>query len=89
MINRSDKQTADVLLLASVLEKLRTHDGLTVARLHAGRSGIAAPLMELAATRRFATVHELDLASAAFDLGLGILIDEELQLWPHGPPTEV
>jgi ribokinase len=68
MINRSDKQTADVLLLASVLEKLRTHDGLTVARLHAGRSGIAAPLLELAATRRFATVHELDLASAAFDL---------------------
>jgi ribokinase len=68
MTNRSDKQTADVLLLASVLEKLRTHDGLTVARLHAGRSGIAAPLMELAATRRFASVHELDPASAAFDL---------------------
>ena len=68
MTNRSDKQTADVLLLASVLEKLRTHDGLTTARLHAGRSGIAAPLMELAATRRFASVHELDPASAAFDL---------------------
>ncbi|MFI6680411.1 PfkB family carbohydrate kinase [Kribbella sp. NPDC050470] len=68
MTNRSDKQTADVLLLASVLEKLRTHDGLTVARLHATRTGIAAPLMELAATRRFATVHELDVASAAFDL---------------------
>lgn len=68
MTNRTDKQTADVLLLASVLEKLRTHDGLTVARLQAGRSGIAAPLLELAATRRFARVHELDLASAAFDL---------------------
>ncbi len=68
MTNRSDKQTADVLLLASVLEKLRTHDGLTTARLHAGRSSIAAPLVELAATRRFASVHELDPASAAFDL---------------------
>jgi ribokinase len=76
MINSSDKQTADVLLLASVLEKLRTHDGLTIARLHAGRSGIAAPLMELAATRRFATVHELDLASAAYDLVANCVRDD-------------
>jgi ribokinase len=76
MTNRSDKQTADVLLLASVLEKLRTHDGLTVARLHAGRTGIAAPLMELAATRRFATVHELDVASAAFDLVANCVRDD-------------
>jgi ribokinase len=68
MTNRSDKQTADVLLLASVLEKLRTHDGLTIARLHASRSGIAAPLVELAATRRFASVHDLEPASAALDL---------------------
>ena len=76
MTNRSDKQTADVLLLASVLEKLRTHDGLTVARLHASRSGIAAPLMELAATRRFASVHELDPASAAFDLVANCVRDD-------------
>ena len=76
MINSSDKQTADVLLLASVLEKLRTHDGLTVARLQAGRSGIAAPLMELAATRRFASVHELDPASAAFDLVANCVRDD-------------
>ncbi|TCO23218.1 ribokinase [Kribbella steppae] len=76
MTNRSDKQTADVLLLASVLEKLRTHDGLTIARLHANRSGIAAPLMDLAATRRFATVHELDLASAAFDLVANCVRDD-------------
>ena len=68
MTNRSDKQTADVLLLASVLEKLRTHDGLTIARLHASRSGIAAPLVDLAATRRFASVHDLEPASAALDL---------------------
>ena len=78
MTNRSDKQTADVLLLASVLEKLRTHDGLTTARLHAGRSGIAAPLMELAATRRFASVHELDPASAAFDL-VATCVGDDLQ----------
>ena len=76
MTNRSDTQTADVLLLASVLEKLRTHDGLTIARLHASRTGIAAPLMELAATRRFATVHELDPASAAFDLVASCVRDD-------------
>jgi ribokinase len=76
MTNRSDKQTADVLLLASVLEKLRTHDGLTVARLHANRTGIAAPLMDLAATRRFATVHALDLAQAAFDLVANCVRDD-------------
>jgi ribokinase len=76
MINRSDKQTADVLLLASVLEKLRTHDGLTVARLQAGRNGMAAPLVDLAATRRFASVHELDPASAAFDLVTNCVRDD-------------
>jgi ribokinase len=76
MTNRSDKQTADVLLLASVLEKLRTHDGLTVGRLHANRTGIAAPLIDLAATRRFATVHELDLANAAFDLVANCVRDD-------------
>jgi ribokinase len=76
MTNRSDKQTADVLLLASVLEKLRTHDGLTIARLHANRTGIAAPLMDLAATRRFATVHGLDVAPAAFDLVANCVRDD-------------
>lgn len=76
MTNRSDKQPADVLLLASVLEKLRTHDGLTVARLTAGRQGIAAPLLELAATRRFASVHDVDPSAAAFDLVAGCVRDD-------------
>lgn len=76
MTNRSDKQPADVLLLASVLEKLRTHDGLTVARLTAGRLGTAAPLLELAATRRFASVHDLDPPAAAFDLVASCVRDD-------------
>jgi ribokinase len=76
MTNRSERHPADVLLLASVLEKLRTHDGLTVPRLIAGRSGIAAPLLELAATRRFASVHDLDTPAAAFDLVASCVRDD-------------
>ncbi|MEV0797097.1 PfkB family carbohydrate kinase [Kribbella sp. NPDC050281] len=76
MTNRSDKQTADVLLLASVLEKLRTHDGLTIARLKAGESGTTAPLLELPATRRFASVHELDRARAARELVINCVRDD-------------
>ncbi|WP_371401773.1 PfkB family carbohydrate kinase [Kribbella sp. NBC_00662] len=68
MTNRNDKQTADPLLLAGVLEKLRTHDGLTAPRLHSGRAASTAPLLELAATRRYASVHDLDLPSAAVAL---------------------
>lgn len=66
MTGSSDEQTANTLLLASVFEKLRTHDGLTVARLRS--AGIAAPLLDLTATRRFADLHEVDLAEAAHDL---------------------
>jgi ribokinase len=64
----SDEQTAHTLLLAGDLEKLRTHDGLTVARLKANRAGIAARLLELVATRRSADVHGLDPAAAAHDV---------------------
>ncbi|GAA1702389.1 PfkB family carbohydrate kinase [Kribbella yunnanensis] len=76
MTNPSDKLPADVLLLTSVLEKLRTHDGLTVARLSAGRTGIAAPLLELAATRQLASAHDLDPAAAAFDLVTSCVRDD-------------
>ncbi|MFI6826145.1 PfkB family carbohydrate kinase [Kribbella sp. NPDC050241] len=76
MTNSSDKQTAAVLLIASVLEKLRTHDGLTVARLKAGQVSATQPLLQLAATRRFASVHDLDLPSAAFDLVVNCVGDD-------------
>src|SRR5262249_14831946 len=45
--------------------KLRARDGLTVARLQAGASGAAAPLLQLTAVRRFASIHGVDLFQAA------------------------
>ncbi|MEV4265396.1 PfkB family carbohydrate kinase [Kribbella sp. NPDC049584] len=68
MTTRSEGRQANAaLLLVSVLEKLRTHDGVTVHRIHAGRIGATAPLLEFAATR-FGDVHDLELAAAAFNL---------------------
>ena len=58
----------DDLVLTHTLEKLRTRDGLTAARLQAGATGVAAPLMELAAVRRYANVHRLELAAAAISV---------------------
>ncbi|MFF0340968.1 PfkB family carbohydrate kinase [Kribbella sp. NPDC004875] len=69
MIDGRDSQADKVLLLAGMLEKLRTHDGLTLERLSSERAGLTAPLIELAATRHYATLHQLDdLALAAFKL---------------------
>jgi ribokinase len=64
-ISSDDRQPDKVLLLAGVLEKLRTHDGLTVDRLRSDRVGLATPLMELAAVHRYASVHGVDLPDAA------------------------
>ncbi|TDW22978.1 PfkB family carbohydrate kinase [Kribbella kalugense] len=69
MTNDNDQQPAKALLLVSVLEKLRTRDGLTIDRLHAGRFGPTLPLLDLAATR-CADIRDTDIARAAFDLVL-------------------
>jgi ribokinase len=53
------------LVLCHALEKLRARDGLTPARLRAGATGVAAPLMNLAGVRRYASVHDVDIAQAA------------------------
>lgn len=55
----------DALVLTHSLEKLRGREGLTVARVDAGRGTVAAPLLGLAAVRRYADVHGLDLGQAA------------------------
>jgi ribokinase len=67
-ISSDDRQPDKVPLLAGVLEKLRTHDGLTVDRLRSDRVGLASPLMELAAVQRYASVHAVDLPNAAVAL---------------------
>ena len=61
-------ESPDELVLTHTLEKLRTRDGLTAARLQAGATGVAAPLMGLAAVRRYANVHQVGLASAAISV---------------------
>jgi ribokinase len=66
--NGGDRQSEHVRVLANALEKLRTHGGLTADRLRADRTGVSEPLLELAATRRYANVHELDLPEAAVAL---------------------
>lgn len=75
MTTSGDEQSANAQLLASVLEKLRTHDGLTIDRLRSDRSGIAAPLLELPATRRIARAGGLDPAAAAFELVVNCVRD--------------
>jgi ribokinase len=75
MTNASDQLPDNALLLVSVLEKLRTHGGLTIDRLHAGRIGPTAPLLDLAATR-FSEVRDRDIASAAFELVLTMVRDQ-------------
>ncbi|MGW6275871.1 carbohydrate kinase family protein [Kribbella sp. NPDC055071] len=68
MSGSRDERIAKARLLASVLEKLRTRDGLTVDRLRSERAGLAAPLLDLAASRHFAGTDDLHLAVAAVDL---------------------
>jgi ribokinase len=53
------------LVLAHSLEKLRARAGLTADRLEAGATGVAAPLLNLAAVRRYASVHQVDFPQAA------------------------
>jgi ribokinase len=58
----------DALVLTHALEKLRARDGLTHSRLDDSRSIEAAPLLNLAAVRRYAAVHDIELAQAAMDV---------------------
>ncbi|TDO45482.1 ribokinase [Kribbella sp. VKM Ac-2571] len=76
MIDSSDNQADKVRLLAGMLEKLRTHDGLTLERLSSDRTGLTAPLIDLAVTRRYADSHNLDPAVAAFKLVLSCVRDD-------------
>jgi ribokinase len=68
MTNRTDMVSPDALVLAHALEKLRARDGLTHSRLDNSRSVEAAPLLGLAAVRRYAAVHDMELAQAALDV---------------------
>ena len=62
MTNRTDMVSPDALVLAHALEKLRARDGLTHSRLDNSRSDEAAPLLALAAVRRYAAVHDIEPA---------------------------
>jgi ribokinase len=53
------------LVLTHCLEKLRGRTGLTAERLDAGATGVAAPLLGLAAVRRYASIHQTGLSQAA------------------------
>ncbi len=68
MTNRTDMVSPDALVLTHALEKLRARDGLTHSRLDNSRSVEAAPLLGLAAVRRYAAVHDIELAQAALDV---------------------
>jgi ribokinase len=58
-------ESPNELVLAHCLEKLRARTGLTAERLDAGAAGVAAPLLGLAAVRRYASVHQIELSVAA------------------------
>ena len=57
---------AELMVLTHALEKLRARDGVSLAHLQAaGANGTAVALLNLAAVRRYSTVHELDPPRAA------------------------
>jgi ribokinase len=68
MTNRTDMVSPDALVLTHALEKLRARDGLTHSRLDNSRSVEAAPLLGLAAVRRHAAVHDIEVAQAALEV---------------------
>ena len=68
MTNRTDMVSPDALVLTHALEKLRARDGLTHSRLDNSRSVEAAPILGLAAVRRYAAVHDIELAQAALEV---------------------
>ncbi len=58
-------ESPNELVLTHCLEKLRARTGLTAERLDATTGGVAAPLLSLAAVRRYASVHQVELSRAA------------------------
>lgn len=58
----------DALVLTHALEQLRARDGLTRSRLDNSRSVEAAPLLNLAAVRSYAAVHDVQRAEAAMEV---------------------
>lgn len=59
------RASPDEAVLIHVLEKLRARDGMTLRRLEAAAHGVAAPLLGLAAVRRYASLHNIGHAQAA------------------------
>ena len=57
--------SADVVVLTHTLEKLRAREGVTLARLEGDAHGVAEPLLNLAAVRRHATIHNVERSQAA------------------------
>jgi ribokinase len=68
MVERQIRESPDEQVLRHALEKLRARDGLTAARLQAGASDVAAPLLRLAAVRRFASAASVDLFHATCEV---------------------
>jgi ribokinase len=53
------------VVLLRTLAKMRLAGGVTFSRLHSGRHGLTAPLLELAAVRHYAVAHNVALESSA------------------------
>jgi ribokinase len=68
MTNRTDMRSPDAIVLTHALEKLRACDGLTSSRLENSRNIECGPLLGLAAVRRYAAVHDIELSQAALDV---------------------
>jgi hypothetical protein len=68
MTNRTDMGSPDAIVLRHALEKLRARDGLTSSRLENSRNIESGPLLGLAAVRRYAAVHDIELSQAALDV---------------------
>jgi len=68
MADWGDRESPDELVLRHALEKLRARDGLTLARLQREASGVANPLVRLAAVQRYASTHNIGPARAALSV---------------------
>ena len=65
MAEQHVRESPDEQVLRHALEKLRARDGVTVPRLRATASDVAAPLLRLRTVRRYASVHGVDQFEAA------------------------
>jgi hypothetical protein len=65
MIRFTHWEVVHVVVLTHTLEKLRAREGVTLARLEGDAHGVAELLLNLAAVRRHATIHNVELSQAA------------------------